>query len=159
MQVSPPTILSGQPPLTINGKSPAILYYGAEYCPYCAAERWAMTAALSRFGTWSNLKITASSHTDVDAETNTFSFHGASFTSPYITFTGHRAVSTCPTPAATTTAAEPHQGRAAIVTKYENLEVHRRCFLQRGDLASPSSTSTTWPSYGRQLRPGHPGRP
>ena len=43
-----------------------MLYYGAEYCPYCAAERWAMAAALSRFGTWSDLKITASSHTDVD---------------------------------------------------------------------------------------------
>ena len=62
-----PTILSNQPPMTLDGKSPAMLYYGAEYCPYCAAERWAMTAALSRFGTWSNLKITASSHTDVDA--------------------------------------------------------------------------------------------
>ena len=39
--VSPPTMLKSQPPLTIGGKSPAMLYYGAEYCPYCAAERWA----------------------------------------------------------------------------------------------------------------------
>ncbi len=67
--MSKPTVLSGQPPMTLNGKSPAMLYYGAEYCPYCAAERWAMTAALARFGTWSNLQITASSHTDVDAKT------------------------------------------------------------------------------------------
>ena len=62
--VYPPLMLKGQPPLSFDGKSPAILYYGAEYCPFCAAERWAIIAALSRFGTWSGLKITASSHTD-----------------------------------------------------------------------------------------------
>jgi hypothetical protein len=95
--VTPPTVLSGQPPMTLNGKSPAMLYYGAEYCPYCAAERWAMTAALSRFGTWSNLKITASSHTDVDPETHTFSYYGATFSSPYLTFAGIEAVSNIPT--------------------------------------------------------------
>ena len=63
--VSPPTVLEQPATHDLGGKSPAMLYYGAEYCPYCAAERWAMTAALSRFGTWSELKITASSHTDV----------------------------------------------------------------------------------------------
>jgi hypothetical protein len=83
---SPPTPLPAKlGPLSIDGKSPAMLYYGAEYCPYCAAERWAMVASLARFGTWSNLKITASSHTDVYAETHTFSFNGATFTSPYLT--------------------------------------------------------------------------
>jgi hypothetical protein len=94
--VNAPTVINGQPPMTLDGKSPAMLYYGAEYCPYCAAERWPMTAALSRFGTWSNLKITASSHTDVDAETHTFSYYGATFTSPYITFRGIEAVSNIP---------------------------------------------------------------
>jgi hypothetical protein len=84
--VSPPVIVKNQPSLTLNGKTPSMLYVGAEYCPFCAAERWAMTAALSRFGTWSNLKITASSHTDVAADTNTFSYYGASYTSPYINF-------------------------------------------------------------------------
>jgi hypothetical protein len=83
--VSAPIKLSGQAPLTLEGKSPAMLYYGAEYCPYCAAERWSVVAALSRFGTWSGLKTTASSHTDVYAETHTFSFHGATYTSPYLT--------------------------------------------------------------------------
>ena len=42
-----------------DGK-PRIVYMGAEYCPYCATERWAMVNALSRFGTFSNLKITTS---------------------------------------------------------------------------------------------------
>lgn len=86
IQVSPPTVAKNQPPLTLNGKTPSMLYVGAEYCPFCAAERWAMTAALSRFGTWSNLRITASSHTDYAANTHTFSYYGASYTSPYINF-------------------------------------------------------------------------
>jgi hypothetical protein len=85
-QVTAPIVISGQPSLKLDGKAPSMLYYGAEYCPYCAAERWAMAAALSRFGTWSGLKITASSHTDVDPETHTFSFYGATLTSPYINF-------------------------------------------------------------------------
>jgi hypothetical protein len=55
-----------------------------------------MTAALSRFGTWSNLKITASSHTDYAAATNTFSFIGATFTSPYINFVGREIDSNIP---------------------------------------------------------------
>ena len=84
--VTAPVTLKGQPPLTLNGKAPSMLYVGAEYCPFCAAERWAMTAALSRFGTWSGLKITASSHTDYAAATHTFSYYGASVSSPYLQF-------------------------------------------------------------------------
>lgn len=73
------------PALTANGK-PEVLYVGAEYCPYCASERWAMIAALARFGTFSNLKTTHSSTTDVFPGTQTFSFHGATYTSRWITF-------------------------------------------------------------------------
>ena len=87
-QLVKPVVTNGNPPMTIEGKSPAMLYYGAEYCPYCAAQRWAMAAALSRFGTWSNLQVTASSESDVDAGTHTLSFHGATLDSPYITFRG-----------------------------------------------------------------------
>jgi hypothetical protein len=59
-----PTATTGQAVLTDGGK-PLIVYIGAEYCPYCAAERWAMVVALSRFGTFSNLGQTHSSSTDV----------------------------------------------------------------------------------------------
>jgi len=86
IHVNSPIVLTNQPPLTLNGKAPSMLYVGAEYCPFCAAERWAMTAALSRFGTWSNLKITASSHTDFAANTHTFSYYGVAYTSQYINF-------------------------------------------------------------------------
>jgi Domain of unknown function (DUF929) len=76
---------SGQKPLTANGK-PEIIYVGAEYCPYCAAERWAMTVALSRFGTFTNLRLIHSSSTDVYANTPTLSFYHSTYTSKYLTF-------------------------------------------------------------------------
>src|SRR3954471_1406813 len=63
-------------PLTADGK-PEVLYIGAEYCPYCAAERWPMTVALSRFGTWSGLGAAESSAKDVFPSTQTLSYHGA----------------------------------------------------------------------------------
>jgi hypothetical protein len=74
------------PALTEGGK-PRIVYVGAEYCPYCATERWAMVAALSRFGTFTGLRTTHSSSTDVFPDTQTFSFHGSTYTSPYLVFT------------------------------------------------------------------------
>ncbi len=139
-----PPSLKGQPPLTLDGKTPAMLYYGAEYCPYCAAERWAMTAALSRFGTWSDLKITASSHTDIDAETHTFSFYGATFTSPYITSPRSSSTATSPSPAGATPPSRTRpRRRRPILTKYR-ARIHPRATAGRS--GSPSSTSTTWPS-------------
>lgn len=83
---------SSNPPKAINGQAttqdgkPQIIYIGAEYCPYCATERWAVVTALSRFGSFSNLKLTHSSSTDVYPNTQTFSFHGSSYTSAYIVF-------------------------------------------------------------------------
>lgn len=75
------------PVLTADGK-PRVLYLGAEYCPYCAAERWPVALALSRFGTFTGLGSTTSSAEDVFPSTPTLSFHGATFSSPYVSFTG-----------------------------------------------------------------------
>jgi hypothetical protein len=69
-----------------SGK-PLVLYVGAEYCPYCAAERWSMIIALSRFGTFSNLHNMVSSDNEGDiASLPTFTFRGATYTSPYLAF-------------------------------------------------------------------------
>jgi hypothetical protein len=73
------------PALTQDAK-PKVVYLGAEYCPYCATERWPMVIALSRFGTFSGLKVTHSSSTDVYPDTQTFSFHGATYQSTYLVF-------------------------------------------------------------------------
>lgn len=75
------------PALTADGK-PKVLYVGAEYCPYCAAERWAVVVALSRFGTFSGLGQARSSARDVYPSTATLSFHGSSYTSSTIAFSG-----------------------------------------------------------------------
>jgi hypothetical protein len=82
-----PSALPGEPALTADGK-PLVLYVGAEYCPFCAAQRWAMVVALSRFGSFTNLGTTHSSSSDVYPNTATLSFHGASYRSDYLTFQG-----------------------------------------------------------------------
>jgi Domain of unknown function (DUF929) len=68
-----------------DGK-PLVVYVGAEYCPFCAAERWSMVMWLSRFGTFRNLKLQLSSSTDTDPNTNSFTFYTSSYTSQYIDF-------------------------------------------------------------------------
>jgi thiol-disulfide isomerase/thioredoxin len=87
-----PQTIKGGTALTSGGK-PEMLYMGAEYCPYCAAERWSMIVALSRFGTFSGL---ATVHSGIkngagEAEpypsTPTWTFANAKYTSKYLTFT------------------------------------------------------------------------
>ena len=73
-------------PLTSGGK-PEVLYIGAEYCPYCATERWAIAAALGRFGTFSPLHGIHSSPTDIPPSIPTLTFYKTSYTSKYLTFT------------------------------------------------------------------------
>jgi Domain of unknown function (DUF929) len=92
MPTNPPKLLSGSSPMTEDGK-PRVLYVGAEYCPYCAAERWAVVSALSRFGTFSGLGQTTSSHIDAFPDTPTLSFHGSTYTSKYLAFQGYETQS------------------------------------------------------------------
>jgi hypothetical protein len=74
---------SGDPPLTLHGK-PEFLYVGGEFCPFCAAERWSMIQALSRFGTFSGLSEIRSANDDGDLAT--FTFYKSHYTSKYISF-------------------------------------------------------------------------
>jgi hypothetical protein len=71
------------PPLTQNGK-PELFGVFAEFCPFCAAERWGLVSALSRFGTFSGLKQIRSAVNDGDLAT--FSFYGSTYTSQYLSF-------------------------------------------------------------------------
>jgi hypothetical protein len=90
-QITPPILLKPtQPALTATSSSgaklPEVLYIGAEYCPYCAAQRWATIAALSRFGTFTGLGDMAVPSTESYAGTPTFTFQKASFKSKYLAF-------------------------------------------------------------------------
>lgn len=81
LEATPPNV----PPLTSRGL-PEIIYVGAEYCPYCAADRWGTIIALDRFGSFKGLTLMKSSSSDVFANTPTFSFRKATYTSKYIVF-------------------------------------------------------------------------
>ncbi|MGO8861742.1 MAG: DUF929 family protein [Acidimicrobiales bacterium] len=73
------------PKLTADGK-PDLLYIGAEFCPICATERWAMYVALSKFGTFSPQP--GQIHSAVrDGDIQTLTFYKTTYTSPYLTFT------------------------------------------------------------------------
>jgi hypothetical protein len=85
-QIQFQTTAPNTPLLTANGK-PEVIYVGAEYCPYCAAERWGTVIALSRFGSFKGLELTRSTSNDVYPNTPTLSFRNATYTSQYVTFT------------------------------------------------------------------------
>ncbi len=65
---------------------PEVFYLGAEYCPFCAAQRWPTIIALSRFGTWSGLGNMTSSSSDLYPSTPTFTFVKTKYSSPYLVF-------------------------------------------------------------------------
>jgi thiol-disulfide isomerase/thioredoxin len=89
-QVTPPHAVKKQALLTstsASGKTlPEVLYMGAEYCPYCAAQRWSTIIALSRFGSFSGLGNMSSYSGDVYPNTPTFTFLKAKYTSKYVVF-------------------------------------------------------------------------
>jgi thiol-disulfide isomerase/thioredoxin len=112
-----PTAVSG-PPLTSGGK-PEMLYVGAEYCPYCAAQRWAMIVALSRFGTFSGLHTIHSATRDVYSNTPTFTFAGSHYTSKYVSFVPVEETTNVPNgPSTYTPLQKPTAAQQALLTKY-----------------------------------------
>jgi hypothetical protein len=80
-----PTAVRRSVELGPNGH-PLVSYIGAEYCPYCAGERWPLVVALSRFGTFSGLSLSHSATDDIYPNTPTFSFVGSSYTSDFVDF-------------------------------------------------------------------------
>jgi thiol-disulfide isomerase/thioredoxin len=104
------------PPITKTGK-PTLFYFGAEFCPFCATERWPIVLALSQFGTFKNL--TAITSDDASGETYkqvpTFSFYKSTYTSKYLTFTPVETETVSQATLQTPTAAQE-----AIVSKYDS---------------------------------------
>jgi hypothetical protein len=95
-----------------DGK-PLFFYEGGEFCPYCAAERWAMVNALGRFGTLTGLGLTSSSSSDVYPNTPTFTFHGSSYTSDAVSLQAVEALDRDHNPLEQLTASQQ-----ALVNKY-----------------------------------------
>jgi thiol-disulfide isomerase/thioredoxin len=79
--------LTGTKPLTDSAGKTEVVYVGAEYCPYCAAERWSMIMALARFGTFTGLKEMSSSSTDqAGPSISSFTFVDSSYSSQWVDF-------------------------------------------------------------------------
>jgi hypothetical protein len=71
------------PLFTTNGK-PILVYVGAEYCMYCAVQRWSLVMALMRFGNFTGLEYMYSSVSDGNYAT--FTFVNATYHSNYVIF-------------------------------------------------------------------------
>ena len=66
-----------------------VFFMGAGFCPFCAAERWAIVGALARFGKWSGLADDKSAgHDEKYLNIPTVSFHRATYSSEYVEFVG-----------------------------------------------------------------------
>jgi thiol-disulfide isomerase/thioredoxin len=100
--------------LTGASGRPVVFYYGAEYCPFCAAERWPLIIALSRFGTFAGLKSTTSSSSDVSPDTPTFTFVTATYASTYLEFQSVEASDRNQNPLQT-----PSSDQKALLVKYD----------------------------------------
>jgi Domain of unknown function (DUF929) len=140
-------------PLTGGTGKPEVLYIGAEYCPYCAAERWALIVALARFGTFSGLQTTTSSSTDIYPNTPTWTFRNASFTSLYIDFRAVETTDREQRPLQTPSAAEQ-----TVWSKYDSSESipfvdFGNVYMFSGATYSPDTLSgMTWQQIATALQ-------
>src|SRR5579872_409260 len=70
-----------------QGSKAVLLFIGAQYCPFCGAERWAVVKALGRFGTWSHLSQGHSSSGEAGFNSlPTFDLLRSRYTSRYVIF-------------------------------------------------------------------------
>jgi len=112
-QTNAPKKIPGTP-LTVNGK-PEVLYMGAEYCPFCAAERWALTLALSRFGTFSGVGLIRSAgKPEVFPNTPTLTYYKSGYTSKYVSFVPVEEQTVTHAPLQTATG-----GQNALMARYD----------------------------------------
>jgi hypothetical protein len=117
--VAPSALGRQNPILRAADGRPVVTYVGAEYCPYCAAERWALAVALSRFGTFTNLSGTQSSGSDVFPNTQTLSFYGSSYSSPYLRFDAVEEASNRQVGGAYQTLQQPTAAQSALLARYD----------------------------------------
>lgn len=80
--------ISDRPLQRASGKA-LVFFMGAGFCPFCAAERWAIVHALSHFGTWEGLAEDRSAgHDEKYLNVPTYNFARAKYASQYVEFVG-----------------------------------------------------------------------
>jgi len=153
--------VNGGPPL------PVVFFYGAEFAPYAAVERWPLIMALSRFGSFNQLGLMQSSPTTAFANLSTFTFWKVSYSSRYVILESvERYSSLNPTGARYLSLEVPDARQSAAIARYGTsantfslLDVANRYVLNgaafsptvlaglsqgqiAGDLATPASPMT-----------------
>ena len=74
---------SGEP--LVEGGKPLVFFMGAEWCPFCASERWALVAATSQFGKWSGLgELSSREGQDYFGSLPSYDLTQATYTSKYL---------------------------------------------------------------------------
>ncbi len=139
------------PLLGPNGH-PEVMYVGAEYCPYCASERWSLIAALSRLGSFSGLELTTSTDADIFPNTPTFSFVHSQYTSQYVDFVAIETETRSRAPLQTPTAAQRQ-----LLTQLDPpgsipfLDVGNRYLGVGGGYSNDVLTGKTWTEIAASL--------
>jgi hypothetical protein len=149
--------LSGVSELTADGK-PEVLYMGGEFCPWCAAERWALATALDRFGTLSGVSFIHSSPTDGDIPTLTF--YESSYTSKYLTFTPvewYGEADDASTPFGHVYLQQPTAQEAALFSRYSGgsipfLDIANRYLLPQTQYSPEDISGLTWAQIATDMQ-------
>jgi Domain of unknown function (DUF929) len=149
--------LSGVSELTADGK-PEVLYIGGEFCPFCAAERWALATALSRFGTLSGVSFIHSSPTDGDIPTLTF--YKSSYTSKYLTFTPvewYGEADEASTPFGHVYLQQPTAQETALFDRYSGgsipfLDIANRYLLPQTQYSPEDISGLTWAQIATDMQ-------
>jgi hypothetical protein len=98
-----------------------VFFYGAEFAPYAAAERWPVVVALSRFGTFSALGLMQSASSVGFSDTPTFTFWQVGYSSVWVDLQEvERYGSLNPTGGGFMPLQEPTARQAASVAVYDS---------------------------------------
>jgi Domain of unknown function (DUF929) len=105
---------------SVNGRPlPVVYFYGAEFAPYAAAQRWPLILALSRFGTFDQLGLMQSSATTAFPDLSTFTFWDVGYTSKWVRLQSvERYSSLNPTGARYLPLEVPDARQASVVSDY-----------------------------------------
>lgn len=145
------TAVTGSP-LTSNAK-PEFLYIGADYCPYCASERWSIITALSRFGTFAGLEYMLSGDApEAYPDTSTFTFAHSTYTSQYIAFVSVEIKDRFGNPLQTVT-----RGEQTIMNQYDTsngipfIDLGNQYVYVSSQFLPSSINGLSWNQIGTQL--------
>jgi len=157
--------LPATPVLKGDSGKPLVFYGGAEYCPFCAALRWPLVVALSRFGTFNGLKLTTSADApETFPGTPSLSFHKATYASAYIELSTVESETRTRQPLETPTAAQqklvatydkpPYVSRAGAIPL---LDLGNQYLLAGGAYTPALLAGLTWQQVSAAIvNPGTP---